>query len=378
MDEQDAAAASTSSSSGSSSRILKFLTHKLRTHSLNEELHPDKADDDHDSGTESDDEFQNGGDVADELSTAMDSLEEGRAARDSAVPLDADLGASPPSTTATPFGFNSSSGCSSTETPPIEPAPSYDFLLRLEHSGDQHSSEEELEVINGPKDDEAVATVTPLPVRPSAVPEKRKWSEANSGSSSCTQVRQRDDDGEASGTTAYSAPASRTGREASGSSDEEIQGLCYSRSGSAISQPVQFRSSPPQDAYRPVRSLSPPPKLFHASAAFSSSPPCIVPSSSSASEHLHHLHRPAYHHRPRSRPRPHSHYEHSHHPHPHRAHIAQDLADVDVVSACSPRKRHRPPRPCLDFEKMQQLKTQAVTAWRHTSEHGNELSVFCW
>jgi len=37
--------------------------------------------------------------------------------------------------------------------------------------------------------------------------------------------------------------------------------------------------------------------------------------------------------------------------------------------------RHQPnQRPCLDFEKMQQLKTQAVTSWRH----GGEVSLFCW
>ncbi|TRY78047.1 hypothetical protein TCAL_06623, partial [Tigriopus californicus] len=42
----------------------------------------------------------------------------------------------------------------------------------------------------------------------------------------------------------------------------------------------------------------------------------------------------------------------------------------------SPRKRYRHgrQRPCLDFEKMQQLKTRAVTSWRH----GGELSLFCW
>lgn len=31
-------------------------------------------------------------------------------------------------------------------------------------------------------------------------------------------------------------------------------------------------------------------------------------------------------------------------------------------------------RPCLDFEKMQQMKARSVTSWRH----GGELSVFCW
>lgn len=45
----------------------------------------------------------------------------------------------------------------------------------------------------------------------------------------------------------------------------------------------------------------------------------------------------------------------------------------------SPRKRSRTARvehiqrPCLDFEKMQQLQTHAVS-WRH----GGELSLFCW
>lgn len=167
----------------------------------------------------------------------MDSLEdEASAARDSAVPSDADLGASPPTTTTTPSssvlgGFqpvaSSSSGCSSTETPPIEQ--SYDFLLALAQT-DQHSSEEELEVINGPKVVEvaaaaavtAAAVVTPAPLRPSAAPEKRKWSEVNRGSCGSSQALQhKSADGDV---TAYSAPVSRTGREASSSSsDEEVR-----------------------------------------------------------------------------------------------------------------------------------------------------------
>lgn len=87
----------------------------------------------------------------------------------------------------------------------------------------------------------------------------------------------------------------------SGSSDEEVQGLL-----AAMATPVQFRTSPPRGAHRPGhRSLSPPPKLFH-----------YVPS-------------PAH------------------------------------DSAVSPRKRHRHTavssphaiqRPCLDFEKMQQVR----------------------
>lgn len=89
-----------------------------------------------------------------------------------------------------------------------------------------------------------------------------------------------------------------------------------------MSQPVQFRTSPPVDAHKPGRSLSPPPKLFHASVRDPRPP------------------------RPRSRPRPHPLVDHLD-------------TDIDALSACSPRKRHRPPhrlpRPCLDFEKMQQV-----------------------
>merc|ERR1712226_520366 len=48
----------------------------------------------------------------------------------------------------------------------------------------------------------------------------------------------------------------------------------------------------------------------------------------------------------------------------------------------SPSKRHRLTprphniqRPCLDFEKMQQIKKRVVTSWR---PQGAELSLFCW
>lgn len=159
----------------------------------------------------------------------MDSLEEEATAssvdgaRDSAVPSEVDLGASPSSSS---FSIpahqiaSSSSGCSSTETPPIEQT--YDFLLQLAQT-DQHSSEEELEVINGPKLVEAavatvVGSISILPPQPrkllSAAPEKRKWSEANSCMS---------EDGDNTITAAYSAPVSRTGMEpGSESSDEEV------------------------------------------------------------------------------------------------------------------------------------------------------------
>ncbi|XP_063701304.1 uncharacterized protein LOC134831497 isoform X3 [Culicoides brevitarsis] len=39
----------------------------------------------------------------------------------------------------------------------------------------------------------------------------------------------------------------------------------------------------------------------------------------------------------------------------------------------------RPYRPCLDFDKMQQLKARSIASWRHSNEHsGSEFSVFCW
>lgn len=76
----------------------------------------------------------------------------------------------------------------------------------------------------------------------------------------------------------------------------------------------------------------------------------------------------------------------------------------------APQRLQRPHRPCLDFDKMQQvnfipiiilsiseictymndkanncifffllkLKARSVTAWRHNNEHTGELSVFCW
>lgn len=182
----------------------------------------------------------------------------------------------------------------------------------------------------------------------------------------------------------------------------QLQELSFTRSGSSISQPLRFRSSPPVDAHKPGRSLSPPPKLFHASTSTETRPQA---------------------HRPQSRPKPHSHHYHHHYSSQssldHLNHLhhqvqqtqsspfslqnpfaipststidtdsnrssttvcspfgprsfstrtssnsssfeSEDCGDLDVLGACSPRKRHRPPqnlpRPCLNFEKMQQVRT---------------------
>ncbi|XP_048507067.1 uncharacterized protein LOC105684858 [Athalia rosae] len=364
--------------------MLKFLTHKLRTHSLNEDPNQEKTDDDHDSGTESDDELQVG---SEDPPSFMESVGT-PGPPDSAVPSDTDLGAP---CIPSKIGFanrediedvvnddgivslqaqtqsqqsglqsnqfqatSSNDGCitgaavaacgSSGVSNTASQSRRADLLLLLNYN-DQHSSEEELEVINSPR------TISSQSCRPATAPEKRKWSQVSCGSNharspSQTQLQLIHHSQTTSaivGGATSSAPASRAGREpaGSGSSDEEVQGLL----GDSMSQPVQFRTSPPVDAHKPGRSLSPPPKLFHASVRDPRPP------------------------RPRSRPRPHPLIDHLD-------------ADPDALSACSPRKRHRPPhrlpRPCLDFEKMQQLKARAVTAWRHSGEHGSELSVFCW
>ncbi|XP_011312774.1 uncharacterized protein Reph [Fopius arisanus] len=348
--------------------MLKFLTHKLRTHSLNEDPNQDKADDNHDSGTESDDEFQDGSVTGNEPSSAMGSP---------ASPPAADSGDGNFVGSPTTFSFlqrNSSEELTDNSEPRLHPGslPSSRLqgcksressLLSLNYN-DQHSSEEELEVINSPK-----STVS-QGGRPATAPEKRKWSQVSNNSVQGHCPGQQSNQSEKSKSqqalgldvpaivSTSSAPVSRAGMEptGSGSSDEEVQGLLGSSrsNGSIISQPVQFRTSPPIDAHKPGRSLSPPPKLFHASTRDPRPPP-----------------------RPRSRPRHHPHlYHHYYH------HHYQIETDVDSLSACSPRKRHRPPhrqpRPCLDFEKMQQLKARAVTTWRHGGDHGNEVSVFCW
>ncbi|XP_063991014.1 bromodomain-containing protein 4A isoform X2 [Diachasmimorpha longicaudata] len=355
--------------------MLKFLTHKLRTHSLNEDPNQDKADDNHDSGTESDDEFQDGSITGNEPSGPMGSPSS-PPAPDSALPSDPNFCAS--TTTFSYLQRNSSEELTdnsetrlqhsgSATTSRLQSCQSRESSLLSLNYNDQHSSEEELEVINSPK---AIASQG---CRPATAPEKRKWSQVSSNSSAqghCSQTQQQSSQSEKSQSqqtlgldvptivSTSSAPVSRAGMEpaGSGSSDEEVQGLLGSSrsNGSIMSQPVQFRTSPPIDAHKPGRSLSPPPKLFHASTRDPRPPP-----------------------RPRSRPRHHPHlYHHYYH------HHYQIETDVDSLSACSPRKRHRPPhrqpRPCLDFEKMQQLKARAVTTWRHGGDHGNEVSVFCW
>lgn len=239
-------------------------------------------------------------------------------------------------------------------------------------------------------------------------PEKRKWSEVNRGSNDEEELQ---------------VGASAVFRAGSGSSgDEEVSGLMDGAGGGSYT-PVQFCTSPPLDVYKPRKSQSPPPKLFHMShmnghssggSGSSGGPPRqnsldVVRSSREGQ-------RPSGAFR-QARPRiirpvcgP-GLVEYSSLPasHLHRGDLGQsgglildtgpynpeslplepsnggvldgDLGVSDEGGHRSPNKRHRSTpkpqniqRPCLDFEKMQQIKTRVVTSWRQ----GTELSLFCW
>jgi len=124
--------------------------------------------------------------------------------------------------------------------------------------------------------------------------------------------------------------------------------------------PVQFSTSPPVDVHKPRRSLSPPPKLFgfqgpepDAGQGGQAIPEIRLTSSAGLGTYSSSL---------------------------------GDLSGLEYEGlerkgkkTISPRKRSRTSRvqhiqrPCLDFEKMQQLRARAVS-WRH----GGELSLFCW
>jgi len=102
--------------------------------------------------------------------------------------------------------------------------------------------------------------------------------------------------------------------------------------GSEATPPVEFSTTPPNHVYKPRRSTSP-----H---------PCIEETPPSEEPHLE----------------------------------LRSLDERKERRAISSKRRYRQSRihhiqrPCLDFEKMQLLKTRAVTSWRH----GGELSLFCW
>uniref|UniRef100_A0AAR5P7B6 Uncharacterized protein n=1 Tax=Dendroctonus ponderosae TaxID=77166 RepID=A0AAR5P7B6_DENPD len=201
--------------------MLKFLTHKLKTQSINEEIHNQKGDEDHDSGTESDEDLDPGDLV---VSDRMCSV-------------------SPADT-----------GCSM-ESPAPDPH-------------DPHSSEEELEVINSNPQCERVA---PRPLRAASVclPEKRKWSQIGDSHryrpENEENMSQFSNLSPPSSCSPYLKSYGEDGHviEHSGSSDDEVHHLLASRA-----TPVRFRTSPPLEAVKPgrrtlVKNESPPPKLVH-------------------------------------------------------------------------------------------------------------------
>uniref|UniRef100_A0A8D9AIU4 Uncharacterized protein n=1 Tax=Cacopsylla melanoneura TaxID=428564 RepID=A0A8D9AIU4_9HEMI len=189
---------------------------------------------------------------------------------------------------------------------------------------DPHSSEEELEVINN---------ITLLRRLPNDLPtsttqtqcSKRKWSQVSSGDDL------EDDLDEA-----------RTSR-SSLSSDEEVTGLFSISSTGSV--PLQFCTSPPVNVLKP------------GGQRLSASPPMKNLSDSISP-------------RKKSRPSPAS-------PSPSSSSsiVSQQQQAPSKSTSQSPSPRHHHiQRPCLDFEKMQQMKARSVTSWRH----GGELSVFCW
>lgn len=251
---------------------------------------------------------------------------------------------------------------------------------------DNHSSEEELEDIIGNCTKKKVysgsVTVTSggqsnsVSIKQGAGgcsstnPEKRKWSEVNSSG----------DDQRSTSQCVFRAGSGSSG-------DEEVSGLM---DGGSSYTPVQFCTSPPVDVYKPRKSQSPPPKLFHMSGSSGHAPVPFRQHSfdSNRNRELRELkegQRPSGAFLPRPRPRLLRPIEFS--SLPSRQETGDYLDDCDEAAGAgddgvrSPNKRHRSTpkpqniqRPCLDFEKMQQIKTKVVTSWRQ----GAELSLFCW
>ncbi|CAK1540829.1 unnamed protein product [Leptosia nina] len=172
--------------------MLKFLTHKLRTHSLNEENVSEKVEE-RDSGTESDDEAER----ADSGEYCADVIMKWNDVTDIST---------------------SGEACACAPAPPRPlAAPEPDQLY------DHHSSEEELEVINGGPAGVAAAKGegrrrgASSPAR--TAPEKRRWP-----------------------AEPYDELPART------QSDDDDD--------TKVETPVRFRTSPPLEALKPRRSVS--------------------------------------------------------------------------------------------------------------------------
>jgi len=232
-----------------------------------------------------------------------------------------------------------------------------------------HSSEEELEEINTNK-------------KTYVEPErdcKRKWTDLSQSDTSCESDTEFEEpelrlelcggdntagnDERSTSTSAGSCSCGTPSGDEDPNHNHQTSGTCQ--------EPVQFSTSPPVDVHKPRRSLSPPPKLFgfnnppphmNGATSLSGQAPTTSPTTSSTSRSNSKL-----------------------------GNFSSSLGDLSRIDfdnierrgACkktiSPRKKsrtsrvHHIQRPCLDFEKMQQLRARAVS-WRH----GGELSLFCW
>ena len=243
---------------------------------------------------------------------------------------------------------------------------------------DNHSSEEELEDIIGDKKkvytSGAVAAgggkgnvsiKSGVGARCSSTnPEKRKWSEVNTS----------EDEKSVSSQCVFRAGSGSSG-------DEEVSGLLDGAGASYT--PVQFCTSPPLDVCRPRKSQSPPPKLFHMSSSNgqgSSGGPCRQHSLDSAGKGRDGGQRPSGAFLPRPRPRLLRPVEFSSLSFNGRQEATGDTGgdegdeisgSVDENGHRSPNKRHRTTprpqniqRPCLDFEKMQQVRYFTISTSR--------------
>lgn len=378
---------------------LNFVTQKLKTQRLEEDedgkitrRNINTTDDN--SGTESDDEQE----AEEEKSTVNDGIER-----------------TAPTIAAAPPGPQLILNQKPEESACMEP------FNEVAPSEDNYSSEEELkEIINEQKLKDGATSrslkkkqqsaSTPLEKRIQVknnknstssgnAAEKRKWSEVISDDETVEQQPGCEDDLETANSSQrssrlYVQSAGGNTTASSSCSNEDESCVCGIR---RLTTPVQFCTSPPMDVHRPRRKpwTPPPPKVFHImsnhSASFdlsqptheededveaelekmSSMPrqaafvpvntgsgndesrrPCSSTSTTSSNEEPNSQYCPRHHQQQQNR----------HTPSPSKRH------------RLTPRP-HNIQRPCLDFEKMQQIKKRVVTSWR---PQGAELSLFCW
>lgn len=225
----------------------------------------------------------------------------------------------------------------------------------IEHAADEDSGTETDDETGGPDEDTMDLTddESHLMPRPSSMPAMYKLGssydeETGSSSSSCNEPIVKDKP-LATPTFFVSTCQNNAASDVDGGSHsseeelEEINNIPLSSSSSsattppplAATTPVEFSTTPPNHVYKPRRSKSPP--FISSSTCQQGGVACYQDSRS------------------------------------------QDMIRSERRAIASKKRYkqsriHHIQRPCLDFEKMQLLKTRAITSWRH----GGELSLFCW